>query len=111
MNNPTEAPIKRMTEDEKSDWIQHQHEMIDPIIPVDFVDNVLCAWGGDCLTAWLNEHADPAANRLFNGIILGYLYQEELKKHKGKVAREMAEDVRDRVYEMIQDMGALGWKW
>jgi hypothetical protein len=111
-DTPTpEKPVERKTTEELETLWKHRHDLVEPVIPLDYVDNVLCCDASDCLLGYLIEHLEPEAGRLFNGVIFGYLYQEEIREHKGKVTRETAEAMAKQVPEMLRDMSKLGMKW
>jgi hypothetical protein len=103
--------IAETVEINTQETLANRTELVKPSVPLDYVDAMICSWGGDALHQWMMENCPDPAWRLFNGIILGYLVQVAAAKNGGMIDKDMDQDLFTRVPEIIRDMSALGWKW
>ncbi len=84
-------------------------ELVEPMVSVEFIENIICCWGGDCLTSALEDR--PQEQRLLNSIVLGYMVQINALQNGGKVEKCLAEWIKDEMPEAINTMSALGFQW
>jgi hypothetical protein len=98
----TQKVVKNLT-------VAFNTELVKPVFPMDFIKNMLCCSGGDCLTRAL-ENNRPA-QRLLNYIILGYMCQIDAAAHDGKIERMLQEMLAEIVPDALRAMGELGWEW
>ncbi|MDR3577240.1 MAG: hypothetical protein P4L50_25545 [Anaerolineaceae bacterium] len=112
---------KRITTEEKTDsllsafesneQIEHKHELVVPVIPLDFIEAELISTGGEVLWEWLLEHAPKPVQDLYNGVIFAAFVQSEALKNNGKIPSEENEDLGFFFFQALQAMKELGHKW
>jgi hypothetical protein len=93
------------------DLIAKKNNLQPPVLPVDFVDQVMLCDSADFLMRWLSDNVPLNVRTLFNDILFAGMFKSAYYENGGKVPQDLNEAVLENLQESLNIQAALGQTW